>query len=104
MHPCDKKTKGGCEQECVKNATSYHCKCQTPQFKLSEDKKSCVKGKRQRLRTSYLGGPMYDLTLSHPNVYSIQSMCATKGRTEDVTTNVPRKELRLSVPVIKDSN
>ena len=44
VHPCDKKTKGGCDQICEKNGEAAKCACKEPEFKLAEDTKSCEKG------------------------------------------------------------
>ena len=46
VHPCDKETKGGCDQICVKNGEKHTCACNAPEFKLGDDGKKCDKGKR----------------------------------------------------------
>ena len=40
VHPCDKPTKGGCSQDCVKKGETFVCTCKIPDFKLNDDGKS----------------------------------------------------------------
>ena len=46
IHPCDKDTKGGCDQTCNKGeGEDFTCSCTAPDWKLNEeDGKSCDKG------------------------------------------------------------
>ena len=44
VHPCDKRTKGGCDQTCNKEGDSFSCSCETG-FKLEGDGRSCKKSK-----------------------------------------------------------
>ena len=44
VHPCDKETKGGCDQICNKDGDDAVCACNEPDYKLAEDGKSCDKG------------------------------------------------------------
>ena len=41
VHPCDKDTKGGCDQTCNKDGDKAKCSCTPVDFKLGEDGKSC---------------------------------------------------------------
>ena len=43
VHPCDKETKGGCNQICNKRKEWYECSCESG-FVLGKDKKICNKG------------------------------------------------------------
>ena len=45
IHPCDKPTKGGCDQTCNKDGETFTCSCQAPEFKLNADGESCDPGK-----------------------------------------------------------
>ena len=45
IHPCDKKSKGGCDQTCTKDGEKAVCSCTPVDFKLGEDGKSCEPGK-----------------------------------------------------------
>ena len=42
VHPCDRKTKGGCEQICSKDGKKFQCECKHPEFKLAKDRKDCI--------------------------------------------------------------
>ena len=44
VHPCDKPTKGGCSQDCVKKGETFVCTCKIPDFKLNDDGKTCDEG------------------------------------------------------------
>ena len=44
VHPCDKETKGGCDQICNKDGDDAVCSCNEPDYKLGEDGKSCEEG------------------------------------------------------------
>ena len=45
IHPCDKETKGGCEQVCNKDGEKAKCSCDPKEdYKLEEDG-SCTKSK-----------------------------------------------------------
>ena len=41
IHPCDKKSKGGCDQTCTKDGENAICSCTPVDFKLGEDGKTC---------------------------------------------------------------
>ena len=44
VHPCDKKTKGGCEQVCNKDGDNVICSCEPAEdFTLNTDGKTCDK-------------------------------------------------------------
>ena len=43
-HPCDKPTKGGCDQVCKKDGDKSSCSCNEG-YRLEEDGKSCEKSK-----------------------------------------------------------
>ena len=45
VHPCDKPTKGGCDQTCTKKGNEAVCVCKAPEFKLAADGKACEEGK-----------------------------------------------------------
>ena len=45
VHPCDKDTKGGCQQTCNKDGDKAKCSCAPVDFKLGEDGKSCDPGR-----------------------------------------------------------
>ena len=45
VHPCDKATKGGCDQVCEKDGAKAVCKCDKEGFQLEEDNQSCEFGK-----------------------------------------------------------
>ena len=45
VHPCDKDTKGGCDQTCNKDGEKAKCSCTPVDFKLGEDGKTCDPGK-----------------------------------------------------------
>ena len=49
VHPCDRvePAKAGCAQTCEKKGLEPVCKCQSPEYKLAEDNKNCVFGKRK---------------------------------------------------------
>ena len=40
VHPCDEKTKGGCDQICNRQGKKATCSCE-PDFKLQEDGRTC---------------------------------------------------------------
>ena len=44
VHPCDKLTKGGCQQTCNKDGENFTCSCIPDDYILAEDKKQCNKG------------------------------------------------------------
>ena len=44
MHPCDKPSKGGCEQMCEKMGNEAICKCNAG-YTLEADGQSCSEGK-----------------------------------------------------------
>ena len=45
VHPCDKESKGGCDQVCnKKNKEEASCACQPIDFSLNKDGKSCDPG------------------------------------------------------------
>ena len=43
MHPCDRKSNGGCDQVCMKKGKGLTCSCKNG-FKLAADKIICEKG------------------------------------------------------------
>ena len=43
VHPCDKKTKGGCAHKCNKKGDGVFCSCNKG-YILEKDNKSCKKG------------------------------------------------------------
>ena len=45
VHPCDKKSKGGCSQICNKRKDLHVCSCEAG-FVLAKDKMTCDKGKK----------------------------------------------------------
>ena len=46
VHPCDKATKGGCEQVCNKDGENAKCSCEPAEdFTLNADGKTCDKSK-----------------------------------------------------------
>ena len=45
VHPCDKPSKGGCEQKCTKKGDEALCECLEPEFKIATDGKSCDPGR-----------------------------------------------------------
>ena len=45
VHPCDKESKGGCEQVCNKDGVNAKCSCEpTEDFTLNKDGQTCDKG------------------------------------------------------------
>ena len=46
VHPCDKKTYGGCEQKCNKDGDNAKCSCEPAEdFTLNGDGQTCDKSK-----------------------------------------------------------
>ena len=45
VHPCDKPTKGGCEQVCDKKGDEALCGCKEGYKVSAEDKSKCTKSK-----------------------------------------------------------
>ena len=43
VHPCDKRSKGGCSQICNRNGDKALCSCK-PGYKLAKDGVTCDKG------------------------------------------------------------
>ena len=51
VHPCDKDSKGGCEQLCNKDGVNAKCSCEpTEDFTLNKDAQTCDKGEINRHR------------------------------------------------------
>ena len=47
VHPCDKKTYGGCEQVCNKDGENAKCSCEpAEEFTLNADGKTCDKSSK----------------------------------------------------------
>ena len=44
MHPCDRGTNGGCDQQCDKDGDSAKCSCM-PGYELLSDNKTCKNSK-----------------------------------------------------------
>ena len=49
VHPCDKESKGGCEQTCEKDGEKVVCSCAAPDYKLAGDGKSCEEGEKEKV-------------------------------------------------------
>ena len=45
VHPCDKKTRGGCEQACNKDGDNAKCSCEPGIDTLNADGKTCDRSK-----------------------------------------------------------
>lgn len=55
VHFCDRPTKGGCDHFCNKTDNHFTCACKEG-FKLTEDGKTCIRGKVAFLRIPSFAG------------------------------------------------